>query len=64
MIIKNVTGKIVAFDRNTCFGEVVYDLTVLRFHSTTFNSNRWPRVGERVEIAFSKNGEVLSLYPL
>jgi hypothetical protein len=57
-------GKIVSFDRNTCVGEVQYDLTVMRFHSTSFqgNFNGWPRVGQRVEIVLTKSGELCSLH--
>lgn len=34
------------------------------FHSTSFqaNTHRWPRVGERVEVAFTRAGELLSVH--
>lgn len=55
-------GKIVAFDRNTCVGEVQYDLTAMRFHSTSFQGRDWPRVGQRVEIVLTSKGELCSLH--
>jgi hypothetical protein len=55
-------GTIVAFDRNTCVGEVQYDLTTLRFHSTSFAGSSWPRVGQRVEIVLSQRGELVALH--
>lgn len=57
-------GKVVSFDRDTCVGEVQYDLTVMRFHSTSYQGiyNGWPRVGARVEIVLNKRGELVSLH--
>jgi hypothetical protein len=55
-------GTVVAWNRDTCVGEVQYDLTVVRFHSTSFQGRGWPRVGLRVEIVLSKRGELVSLH--
>lgn len=57
-------GKVVAFNRNTCVGEVQYDLTVMRFHSTSYQgrNNGWPRVGARVEIVLNRQGTLVSLH--
>lgn len=57
-------GKVVAFDRNTCVGVVQYDLTPMRFHSTSYRgrNNGWPRVGVRVEIVLNHRGELVSLH--
>ena len=55
-------GKIVAFDRMTCRGEAVYDLSPVRFHSTCFQGRGWPRVGQKVEIVFNAKGELISLH--
>lgn len=57
-------AKIVEFSRDTCFGVVVYDLTPLKFHSTSYHGHGWPRVGEVVELVFNKAGELLSLHEI
>ncbi len=55
-------GTVVAFDRDTCFGVVQYDLTPIRFHSTSYQGRGWPRVGVRVEIVLNRRGELVSLH--
>lgn len=61
--IPNVRAKVVAFDQNTLVGIAVYDLTPVRFHSTSFSGGEWPRVGQDVELVFTERGEILSVHP-
>lgn len=63
--VSGVNARVVSFDESTLVGEVAYDLTVLRFHSTSFQSDssfRWPRVGEKVFVVFNSSGELLSVH--
>lgn len=59
-----IHGTVVAFERQFCTGTVVYDLTPLQFHSTSYHgiNNGWPRVGARVELVFNDRGDLLSLH--
>jgi photosystem II stability/assembly factor-like uncharacterized protein len=54
-------GHVLSFDERTYWGEVGYDLEVLKFHSTSFQGNRHPIVGEPVEIVLSDTYNVLSV---
>lgn len=72
----NVLGRLLAiaplkwrvshFDRGRCSGVVECDDgRIIRFHSTSFQSDtsqRWPRVGEEVEVAFNARGALLSVH--
>lgn len=62
--IPNVRAKVVAFDQNTLIGIAVYDLTPVRFHSTSFSDGEWPRVGQAVELVFTERGDILSVHPI
>lgn len=64
MSVPNVRGRIVEFNRDTCYGVVTYDLSPVRFHSTMFYGRDWPRVGQRVELAFNDRGALLAVYAL
>lgn len=57
-----VKGRVVAFDPRTGWGEAVYDLTVVRFHMTSYHSGP-PALGHRVEIVFNDSGGLISLQP-
>lgn len=58
-----VRGRVVAYDENTLWGEVAYDLTVLKFHACGFHyrNARAPRVGDVVDIVFNQNHALLSV---
>lgn len=59
------TWHVYSFDENTLVGTVESSAgDRLRFHSTSFqaSTHRWPRAGERVEVAFTKAGELLSVH--
>jgi hypothetical protein len=60
----SVKGKIVAFDRDTCVGIAVYDLTSVRFHSTSYQglTQSWPIVGQTVEIVFNGRDQLVAVH--
>ena len=58
-----VNGRVVAFNENTLWGEVCYDLTVLPFHGTSFRGVDWPKPGMMVTIVFSDSWNILLVEP-
>lgn len=57
-------GRIVAFDANTWWGEVCYDLTTFPFHGTSYRgltTNNLPKVGDPVTIILNQAGRLLSV---
>jgi len=60
-----VIGKIVEVNENTGWGVVVYDLTSMKFHLTSFRAptySRLPIIGEKVELVFNCKGDLICLY--
>jgi hypothetical protein len=57
-------GHVLSFNKRTYWGEVGYDLEVLKFHSTSFQGSRLPVVGELVDIVFTHDYKfVLAVRP-
>ena len=61
-----VKGKITAFDQNALVGVAVYDLTSVRFHSTSYQglTQSWPIVGQVVELVFNSRDQLVSVHAL
>jgi hypothetical protein len=59
-------GVITAWDRNKCIAEARYDMTVVRFHSTSYQgiNNSWPVVGKQVEIVFNSSDMLVSVHEI
>lgn len=55
-----------AFDERTWWGEVCYDLTVLKFHGTSvrgITSHYLPKPGDLVTIVFNDAGRIICVEP-
>lgn len=61
-----VKGIITAWDRENCVAEATYDMTVVRFHSTSYQgvNNSWPVVGKHVEIVFNSSDTLVSVHEI
>ena len=62
----SVKGRITAFDQNTLVGVAIYDLTPVRFHSTSYQglTQSWPIVGQAVELVFNGRDQLVSVHAI